>query len=202
MAAPSARMMQMGAMRDSRGVTIEAKYTVGEYDILILSATQSAGLEQWLIEQGYNVPRGASRVLNTYLKLGMKFFVAKVNLGEQKRLGVTRLRPIQMAYESPRFMLPIRLGMANAHGPQEMFVYAITRKCRVETVNYRTTKLPSDLDVPEFVKGDFPRFYTAMFGHQVSDQGTQVIFTEYCWDMRWCDPCAAQPLDNDELRKL
>src|SRR3954468_2713717 len=32
----------------SQGVTIEAKYTVGEYDILILSAQQSSGLEAWL----------------------------------------------------------------------------------------------------------------------------------------------------------
>jgi hypothetical protein len=25
---------------------------------------------------------------------------------------------------------------------------------------------------------------------------------EYAWDMRWCDPCAANPLSNDELRQL
>src|SRR5205814_6410407 len=31
----------------SLGVTIEARYTVGEYDILILSANQSNGLETW-----------------------------------------------------------------------------------------------------------------------------------------------------------
>ena len=41
------------------GVTIEAQYTVGEYDILILSATQSAGLETWLRENGYRIPPGA-----------------------------------------------------------------------------------------------------------------------------------------------
>jgi len=32
----------------SLGVTVEAQYTVGEYDILILSARESAGLETWL----------------------------------------------------------------------------------------------------------------------------------------------------------
>jgi len=32
------------------GVSIEASYTVGEYDILILSARQSGGLETWLTE--------------------------------------------------------------------------------------------------------------------------------------------------------
>ncbi|HEY4594342.1 MAG TPA: DUF2330 domain-containing protein, partial [Thermoanaerobaculia bacterium] len=36
----------------SLGVKIEAQYTVGEYDILILSAKESQGLETWLIENG------------------------------------------------------------------------------------------------------------------------------------------------------
>jgi hypothetical protein len=28
------------------------------------------------------------------------------------------------------------------------------------------------------------------------------VFTEYAWDMNWCDPCAAAPLSRDELRGL
>ena len=80
------------------GVTVEAQYTVGEYDILILSAKESAGLETWLTENGYRIPAGASSVLHSYLKQGMKFFVAKVNLGEQAKLGLTHLRPLQLAF--------------------------------------------------------------------------------------------------------
>ena len=187
---------------EALGVRIEASYTVGEYDILILSATQSAGLETWLREKGYGVPPQASRVLAGYLKQGMKFFVAKVNLKEQAKLGFNYLRPIQVAFEHPRFMLPIRLGMANAQGAQELFVYALSRKGRVETTNYRTVKLPSDLDLPTYVKGEFPAFYRAMFEQQVRASDMSAVFTEYAWDMAWCDPCAAQPLSNDELRRL
>src|SRR5438445_653793 len=50
------------------GVKIEAQYTVGEYDILILSAEQSSGLETWLAQNGYRIPKGASSVLGSYLK--------------------------------------------------------------------------------------------------------------------------------------
>jgi hypothetical protein len=175
---------------------------VGEYDILILSARQSSGLERWLTDHGYRLPPGASRVLGSYLKQGMKFFVAKVNLAEQQRLGFTYLRPIQVAYESPRFMLPIRLGMVNADGPQELFVYALTRQGRVETTNYRNVKLPSDLDVPAFVKASFGDFYRDLFAHQTRKHDMGVVFTEYVWDMSGCDPCAATPLSPDELRAL
>ena len=42
--------------------------------------------------------------------------MAKVNLEEYDNQGFEKLRPISIAYESPKFMLPIRLGMMNAQG--------------------------------------------------------------------------------------
>ncbi len=205
MAMPASPAMTRDEVRRrSLGVTIEATYTVGEYDILILSAQQSSGLETWLRENGYRIPAGASEILASYLKQNMRFFVAKVNLKEQSKLGFTYLRPLQVAFESPKFMLPLRLGMVNANGPQELIVYALTRKGRVETTNYRTVKLPSDLDLPVFLKdrGEFSRFYKAMFTRQVEKNDGRAVFVEYAWDMRWCDPCASDPLSNDELRNL
>jgi hypothetical protein len=190
------------ARADNLGVKIEASYTVGEYDILILSAKQSTGLETWLRENGYKIPAGASEVLASYLHQNMKFFVAKVNLSEQTKLGYSYLRPLQVAYESPKFMLPIRLGTVNANGTQELFVMTLSRKGRVETTNYRTVKLPTGMDIPVYVKEEFPKFYTAMFDQQVKRENMSVVFLEYAWDMNWCDPCAAQPLDRDELKRL
>src|SRR5687767_409779 len=184
------------------GVTTEAQYTVGEYDILILSAKQSSGLMTWLQANGYRVPAGAQRVLGAYIRQGLKFFVAKVNLGEQKKLGVNKLRPIQIAYESPRFMLPIRLGIVNAKGTQEIFVYTLTPRGRVEAVNYRTIKLPTDVEVPLFVKHEFPDFYRALFAQHVRRTGMNAITLEYAWDASTCDPCAAPPLATNELREL
>ena len=186
----------------SMGVTIEASYTVGEYDILILSAEESGGLIRWLKQNDYKLPTGAEKVVDSYLKQDMRFFVAKVNLEEQSKLGYQYLRPLQVAYESNKFMLPIRLGTLNAKGKQELYVYALTRTGRVETTNYRTVKLPSNTEVPEFVQDEFAEFYRAMFDKQVEDENERAVFLEYAWDMGWCDPCAADPLSAQELRKL
>ena len=182
------------------GVTIEAEYEVGEYDILILSAEESDGLITWLNQEGYRIPDGAEDVVGAYLKRGMKFFVAKVNL--ERHDGSAMLRPIQVAYEDEDFMLPIRLGTVNAEGKQELFVFAITRQGRVEATNYKTVKLPSDMDVPIFVKDEFGEFYKAMFAHQTEKENGKAVFMEYAWDMSWCDPCAANPLSRSELREL
>jgi hypothetical protein len=192
-----------GAARAKKlGVTIEAEYTVGEYDIQILSAKESDGLQTWLVESGYKIPDGAGDVLGSYIKQGLRFFVAKVNLEEQSKLGFTFLRPLQVAYESHKFVLPIRLGTVNADGDQELFAFVLTRTGRVETTNYRTVRLPEGMDIPVFVKNDFANFYRDMFARQVEQENGKAVFMEYAWDMGWCDPCAADPLSNSELREL
>lgn len=206
MARPSAAAASDGAAlrrkKDSLGVTVEAEYTVGEYDIQILSAKESGGLATWLIENGYRLPEGAEATLGSYIKQGTKFFVAKVNLKEQAKTGLKYLRPLQIAFESPKFALPIRLGTVNAAGKQELFIFALTRNGRVETTNYRTVKLPTGMDVPVYLKNEFGEFYKAMFAEQVERESENAVFLEYAWDMNWCDPCAADPMTADELREL
>jgi hypothetical protein len=133
------------------GVTVEATYAVGEYDISVLSAQESDGLVSWLNDNGYRIPAGAESVLGSYIKQKMRFFVAKVNLGRVGSHGSVTLRPLQVRYETAKFMLPLRLGTVNANGPQDLIIYAFTHNGRVETANYRTVKLPTDVDVPLFV---------------------------------------------------
>jgi len=183
------------------GVAVLAAYTVGEYDIVMLSAKESDGLETWLRENGYRIPKGASGALRPYVRQGMKFFVAKVNLGEQAKTGVAHLRPLQFAFETPKFMLPVRLGMLNANGPQDLVLYVLTPQGRVETTNYRTVKVPANMDLPTFVRGEFGPTYKALFDTQAAREDYRAIFTEYFWDMSWCDPCASDPLSAAELRQ-
>jgi hypothetical protein len=204
MPAPMAMSAPMASVERSRelGVTVESSYTLEEYDIVTLSATQSDGLETWLHENGYSVPRGASAALRPYINQGMKFFVAKVNLEAQKKTGYVNLRPLQFAFESDKFMLPMRLGMLNAppDKAQDLIVYVVTQKGRVESSNYRTIRLPANVNIPYFIKSRFQDFYKALFDKAALDEKNKVVFTEYFWNMGWCDPCAGQPLSHEELR--
>jgi hypothetical protein len=185
---------------EALGVTIEEQFRVGEYDILILSATQSDGLETWLRQNDYQIPSGATSVLGAYIRDGLKFFVARVNLEEFANTGYQQLRPLMMAYESPRFMLPIRLGMVNGAGDQDLIAYLLSPKGRVELTNYRTVKIPSEVELPEFVEDEFKDFYLSTFQRDYEKEGKNIGFLEYAWDMSWCDPCAADPLTPEELK--
>ena len=45
----------------------------------------------------------------------------------------------------------------------------------------------------------FGQFYRDMFAKNAMPN---TVMTEYAWDMGWCDPCAADPLNLHELRDL
>ena len=196
--APAARR---GAV-DALGVSVDAAYAVGEYDIVILAAEDSDGLAEWLRANGYRLPGGAEEALADHVARGMRFFVARVNLEEQSKIGYRYLRPLQMAFESEDFALPIRLGVANAGEPQELLVYLLTREGRGEIVNYPTRTMPADVELPLFVENDFARFYGALFETEVAAAGGATVFLEYAGEVSRCAPCAAEPLSPDELRRL
>ena len=210
---PVFRTMQMSAkveMADAAGsasakalgVKIEAQYAVGEYDITILSGKESTGLITWLRQEGYKVPEAAAPTVRSYLKQGLYFFLAKINLERREKSGAVFLRPLQVAFESPKFGLPIRLGTVNADKKQDLIIYTLTQEGRVEPVNYRMTQLPTDLDVPGYIKNEFGQFYKDLFEHAVKKEDYRTVMLEYAWNTAWCDPCAADPLSRDEMRNL
>jgi len=187
-------------------VKVEAQYIVGEYDIIILSAKESNGLKNWLTDNGYKIPKGAEEVLDPYIKSNLKFFVVKVNEAEKKKLPGNFLRPIQISFNSPKFMLPIRLGMANADGDQDLIVYAFTKKGRIECTNYRNVNIPTGNKIPLFVQKNFGAFYDNLFTYQWNKENQDVSFLEYAWDVSpqnfmKCDPCiATAPSEQDVVQ--
>jgi hypothetical protein len=192
---------QSGAQaNEALGVKIDDQFQVGEFEILMLSASDSDGLETWLQQNKYQVPKGASEVLRPYIRQNMKFFVAKVNLQELSRTGKQFLSPLQIAYRSPKFMLPIRLGMLNAQGEQDLVAYLLSPRGRVEVSNYRTVEMPTGQEIPEFVKNEFGKFYKSTFQKSYEQANKKVAFLEYAWDVSNCDPCTTTPPTSEELK--
>ncbi len=183
------------------GVTVEDSFKVNEYQIVILSAKESNGLETWLRRNGYNIPKGASELLSPYIKQKLKFFVAKIDLKEFNKAGYQLLRPLQIAYQSPKFMLPIRLGMINSRGEQDLVVYILSPKGQAELTNYRTVKIPTGTAIPTYVKKEFGSFYKAAFQRVYEREQKKVAFLEYAWDTGNCDPCSSEPPTQTELKE-
>ena len=193
--APSAK--STSAPRAAKyGVKVEAHYSVGEYSIAILSAKKGSGLVEWLNKFHYNIPQGAIEILNSYIKQDMKFFVAKVDFHKQKDSGFKYLRPLQVKYNTPKFILPIRLGMINATEPQELEVYALSPQGRIESTNYQTISLPTGAVLPLYMKDRFADFIHAVFDAKTAENNMRAIFLEFAGD------AMSSGLTEADLRKF
>jgi MYXO-CTERM domain-containing protein len=188
-------------------VKIEAQFSVGEYDIVVLSATDSTALDTWLRQNGYKIPAGAEPYLRPYVQMGMKFFVAKVNVAKVKfeRLGngpeQAILSPLRFHYDSDAFNLPIRLGLINSGGTQDLVVTILARGQRYEVANYDNVAIPTNIDVTDATRGQFAAFYGALFDETVRKHPRSVV-TEYSWASNSCDPCPTPPLQDGDLVTL
>lgn len=193
-----------GAPKDY-GVKIEAKFEVGEYQILVLSAKQSDGLESWLHDNKYNIPQGAAAALAPYVKEQWKFFVAKIDITKvnMDQNGVAQLSPLRFHYESNDFRLPVRLGLLNApsHDKQDLLLFVLSKNDRYEVANYPNVFIPTNLEVTDATRKSFAPFYATLFDAAVDKAQGKGIVTEYSWTTPFfnnygmkCDPCPSQPI--------
>lgn len=184
------------------GVKIEAQFKVGEYNILILSAKDSTGLETWLRQEKYSIPSGSAELLKPYVAAGMKFFVAKVDPTKVKFDGnKAMLSPLRFFYDTEEFALPIRLGLANSQGTQDLIVNILAPSTRYEVANYKNVTIPTNIDVKPTVRDRFGEFYAALFDATVAKNPGAVV-TEYAWQAIGCDPCPGPMLDGNDLATL
>ena len=186
------------------GVTVEAEFTVGEYEIVILGAKESDGLERWLVDNKYKVPKGIAPALAPYVKEQQKFFVARVDVKKVKMdaTGVAVLSPLRFAFESADFRLPVRLGLLNAGPAQDLIVWILSENARYDVANYANVFIPTNLDVADATRASFRSFYAALFDDTLAKAGGKAIVTEYAWSTAGCDPCPVPPLDNKDLATL
>ncbi len=185
------------------GVEVEAEFAVGEYDVLILSAEDSSGLETWLRQERYQLPEGAAAVLRPYVERDMKFFVAKVAVDRVVTLedGRVLLSPLRFHYDADDFFLPIRLGLLNSSGEQDILVHILARGVRYEVANYDNYAVPTNIRLSDVASENFGAFYDALISRMVEVYPGSVV-TEYAWNAASCDPCPDQPLNPSELVTL
>src|SRR5439155_3504279 len=164
-----------------------------------------------LRDSHYKIPPGAEPLLRPYVEAGMKFFVAKVDpkkvrfepaAGGGKARAM--LSPLRFHYDSEEFSLPIRLGLANSSGKQDLIVNIIAPDKRYEVANYKNVFVPTNFDVKDAVKTRFGEFYAALFDKTVEANPGAVI-TEYAWTAvpnYHCDPCTDADISNPDLMTL
>ena len=193
-----------GEFVETGGVVVEAQFAVGEYNIVILSADDSTGLDTWLRTNGYNIPANAEENLRPYVQSGMYFFVAEVDLESTTfdyETGQALLSPLRFHYDSDTFSLPIRLGLINAGAVQDLIVHVLAPGQRYEVANYGNVTIPTNLIVGDAVRDQFGQFYAALLDATLERHPGSVV-TEYSWNASSCDPCPGTQIFSSDFYTL
>ena len=189
-----------GNSESDLNVTVEAEFSVGAYDFQVLSATGGGdGLVAWLQGHGYEISADASPLLQEYIDAGQFFLAAQVSL-EAVPDGATYLPPFRFGYDSAAFSLPIRLGTVNSPGQQDLILYALSDNGRVGVSNYDEATIEDECmhDIPDAEA--FGVFYEAQFAAAVATTTTPKWLLEYGWSSASCDPCAEEPISDEEVQ--
>ncbi|MFT5681622.1 MAG: hypothetical protein ACI8RZ_002528 [Myxococcota bacterium] len=223
MSAPDTASSTSGGHGRGGGLGIESledvlrvdRFTAGEYDLAVVSATDGSGLSGWLAEEGFTLSEEADVLLGEYLDAGLSFLVARVSL---KELPEDRpwLSPLQIRYEADMVSIPIRLGTLSSAGVQDVLIYTIADSGLMGISSYPEVDVESecllraDVGIGDFIRDEIDETLGHDESEDTKDTGTPDTdglgagyVLEYGWGQGKCDPCPPEgSLSDDTLEAL
>ena len=186
------------------GVTVEAQFVAGEYEVVILSATESQRARDLAAPGEVQHPAGGGGGAGPVRARQVEVLRRQGRHQEGKRdaQGVVQLSPLRFAFDANELRLPVRLGLLNAAGKQDLLVYVIHPTSRFEVANYANAFIPTNLEVADGVRNNYGAFFAELFDATVEKMGRKVVVTEYAWQTTGCDPCPTPPLTDEDLTTL
>jgi hypothetical protein len=87
-------------------VQVLAQANVGPYATVQLHSTSSSALDNWLTQNGYNIPAAVQPILDAYVAEGSDFLAMKLLPGQ----GVQAMRPVRVTTPGAGLSLPLRMA--------------------------------------------------------------------------------------------
>ncbi|MCA9692619.1 MAG: DUF2330 domain-containing protein, partial [Myxococcales bacterium] len=106
--------------------------TVGAFDIVVLAGETTAGLLQWLTDNGYQPDPDAAPIFDEYLAEGHLFAAFKLTHGA----GVDQIHPVVLEFDAGEACIPLRLTRIAAQEDMEVRAFFLANH-RVAPRNYR-----------------------------------------------------------------
>ncbi len=94
---------------DAGSVTVTKAQNVGPYATVQLhpnSTTDASALEDWLTQNGFEIPEATKPTINEYVSEGFDFLAMKLLPGE----GVSSMRPVRVTAPGSNLSLPLRMA--------------------------------------------------------------------------------------------
>jgi hypothetical protein len=112
-------------------VTVLKQQNVGPYATVQLQATDSSALDNWLMQNGFNIPAAVLPVINAYISEGFDFLAMKLLPGA----GVQAMRPVRVTTAGSSLSLPLRMASVGT-GAQVGITIWVVSDGRYEPQNF------------------------------------------------------------------
>jgi len=121
-------------------VNVWDQFSVGGYDVSVLSAEDSAELATWLTDNGYKVPVSAGETIAHYTDKAWYFVAVKVHQAEESGGaggGRARMQPLRISFATQTPIYPMRISSVSTREQVGVQLYTLAPH-RMRGTNYTT----------------------------------------------------------------
>jgi MYXO-CTERM domain-containing protein len=112
-------------------VTVTKQENVGPYATVQLHSTDASALNNWLTQNGFNIPADVTPVIDQYVTEGADFLAMKLLPGQ----GIQSMRPVRVTTPGASLTLPLRMA-AIGTGPIVGITIWVVADGRYEPQNF------------------------------------------------------------------
>ena len=160
-------------------------FTVGNYDIKVLSATDSQSLTNWLTTNGYRAPAAAASVFSDYVSRGYYFlavrFTKPIEAPESTGGDADTTppddaaKPLSIRFAGDMRIFPLLISSLSTTDTADLVLYTIDTR-RYAVLNFPTV----DMNITdEFKSGDFTTWYEQHLDAAIAANGGNAFMVEY-----------------------
>ncbi len=121
------------------GVEVTKREVVGPYETVQLKATDAGSLQNWLQQNGFNVPADVQPVVDQYVTEHFDFLAIKLVPGK----SVQDMRPVRVTTKGANAVLPLRMVAAGT-GPVVGISLWVIAEGRYESQNFPSFSIPTE----------------------------------------------------------
>jgi hypothetical protein len=165
-------------------VSLWEQFSVGGYEVSVLSAEDSAELTRWLGDNGYGVPAVAEPVLRRYTERDWFFVALKVREAAAAGTappgsGAPRLRmgPIRITFATEAPVFPMHISTVSTREQVGVHLYVIAPH-RIESTNYTTGQVEESRPFNPRAES-FEDYYESQLRGTVRALGPRSLAVEY-----------------------
>lgn len=165
------------------GVEVLTQVRLGPLDVVTLAATDTAALDGWLVERGFELPASMRDAIAPYVAEGWSFVAARLAPEEASTFDGT-LQPLRVTFASGSLVHPMRMSVV-AEDVQRTRTYVLadhrvdradaTADLDAPTVRFAGRVPPGSVDSAELAEllaaGDYVTAHEQTF----VDPGTQIV---------------------------